>query len=74
MIIDKAAPVQQVHHGLEAEDGLPCQAGVVWHHGGASLQLDGLICFCPGKLLQPHLQAPHSQSDTTEGIKRASNP
>ena len=73
MIIDKAAPVQQVHHGLEAEDGLPRQAGVVWHHGRAGLQLDGLICFCPSKLLKPHLRIPHSQSDRPESIKRAAN-
>lgn len=61
VVIYKAAPVQQVHHGLEAEDGLPGQAGVVRHHGGPCLQLDRLICLCPGKLLQPHLHAVHTQ-------------
>ncbi len=56
MVIDKAAPVKHIHHGLEAEDGLAGQAGVVGGHHGAGCKLHRLVCLCPGKLLKPNLQ------------------
>ena len=55
MVVHKAAPVEQVEHGLKAEHGLLRQLGVVGDHEGARLQLDGLVCLRPGKLLEPHL-------------------
>lgn len=56
MVIDKAAPVQQIHHGLEAEDGLAGQGWVVGGHHGAGFKLHRLVCLCPSELLKPNLQ------------------
>ena len=33
VVIHIAAPVQQIHHGLKAEDGLFGQFGIVRNHG-----------------------------------------
>ena len=33
VVIYVAAPIQQVHHGLKAEDGLFGQLGIVRDHG-----------------------------------------
>ena len=56
VIIYQAAPVQQVHHGLKAEDGLLRHARVVRKHGRACSQFDWYVCLCPSHLLQPRLQ------------------
>lgn len=60
MVIHKAAPVQQLHHGLKAEDRLAGQVRVVRDHDRARLHLDWLVCFCPSKFLQPNLQEEHN--------------
>ena len=54
VVIDKAAPVQQMHHGLKAEESLLFVVGGLSHSSGC--QLDWLVPFSPGKLLQPYLQ------------------
>lgn len=61
MVIDKAAPVQQLHHGLKAEHGLAGKLSIIGDHACTCLQLDGLVIFCPGKLLKPDLQWQHEQ-------------
>ena len=33
VVIDIAAPVQQIHHGLKAENGLLSQVGIIRDHG-----------------------------------------
>lgn len=55
MIIYQAAPVQQLEHGLIAEDGLPVYLRVLRDHVRACSQLDGLVCLCPCHRLQPDL-------------------
>ena len=64
MIIDQAAPVEHVHHGLEAEDWRCAQLVVVRNSEGLGSQLDGLVCLCPCKLLLPDL--PHSTKLLTQ--------
>lgn len=56
VVINKAAPVEQLHHSFKAEHGLAGQVSILGHHAGPCLQFDGLVCFCPGKLLKPDLQ------------------
>ena len=55
MVVHKAAPVEQVEHGLKAEHGLLRQLGITGNHEGPGLQLDRLVSLPPGKLLEPHL-------------------
>ena len=57
VVVHEAAPVQHVHHGLKAEDGLPVELMIIRHGEGPSRQLDGLVRLCPSKLLLPHLHA-----------------
>ena len=66
VVIHKAAPVEQVHHGLEAEDGLMLELGVVWNHDRSGLQLYRLVTFCPSKLLQPNLH--HARNEMNAWI------
>ena len=56
VVIHQATPVQHVHHGLEAEDGLLVQLVIVRHSQVPSSQFDWLVSFSPGKLLLPCLQ------------------
>ena len=55
VVIDKAGPVEHVHHGLEAEDGRLVELAVVRHSEGLGCQLEGLVPLCPGKFLLPGL-------------------
>ena len=55
VVIDQAAPVQHVHHGLKAEDGLFHELCVVRGRHCLGSLLDGLVLLCPGKLLLPYL-------------------
>ena len=67
VVIHIAAPVQQIHHGLEAKDGLFGQFGIIRNHGCTSLKLDRLVCFGPGKFLQPNLPV-NSNSHCSQSI------
>ena len=59
VVVDQAAPVQHVHHGLEAEQRLvPRLLGICRQGYVTCCQLDCLISFCPCKLLQPDLSTP----------------
>ena len=55
MVVDQAAPVQHVKHGLVAEHGLLLCMWVIWQHSRACCQLHQLVCLCPSHLLQPDL-------------------
>ena len=55
VVIDQAAPVQHVHHGLKAEDWLLIELVVIWDCQRSCCQLDGLVCLCPCNLLLPYL-------------------
>lgn len=55
MVIHQATPVKQLEHGLVAEDGLLLNVEILWDHGRACSQHDGLVCLCPCHLLQPDL-------------------
>ena len=59
VVIHQAAPVHKVHHSLKAEHGPSVEGHVVRHSQRSSCQLDGLVCFSPGKLLLPHLSTEH---------------
>ena len=56
VIVHQGAPVQQIEHGLVAEQGLLSHAGAVREHGSPGSQFDGLFGFCPGNFLKPSLQ------------------
>ena len=74
MVIHKAAPVEQVEHGLKAEHGLLRQLGIVRDHEGTCRQLDGLVSLRPSKLLKPHLQQQpgiHSETTSFEYVQAA---
>ena len=56
VVIHNAAPVQHVHHGLEAEDGLLVQLVVPRHRDGSGCHHDRLVSLYPCKLLLPNLK------------------
>ena len=64
VVIHQATPVQHVHHGLKAEDGLLVQLVIVRHSQVPSSQFDWLVSFSPGKFLLPCLQ----QTDVSTGL------
>ncbi len=55
IVIHNAAPVQHVHHGLEAEDGLLVELVVTRHREGSGCHHDRLVSLYPCKLLLPNL-------------------
>lgn len=55
VVIHQAAPIQQVQHGLEAEDGLPLQLRNIRQHCQTRSYFDWLVALCPCKLLKPNL-------------------
>ena len=68
VVVHEAAPVEQVEHGLEAEEGLLGHVGHVGQHPGPGCQLHRLVILCPCHLLKPHLQgSQHLASSTAKG-------
>ena len=55
VVIHNAAPVQHVHHCLEAEDGLLVELVVTRHCEGSGRHHDRLVGLYPCKLLLPYL-------------------
>ena len=56
VVVHNAAPVQHVHHGLEAEDGLLVQLVITRHREGSGCRHDRLVSLYPCKLLLPNLK------------------